>query len=51
MASMTALKRWGSGLVKIALLLAGLGATYGISAILSLQMALNTREVEVPNLR
>jgi len=48
---MTALKRWGSGLVKIALLLAGLGATYGLSAILSLQMALNTREVEVPNLR
>ena len=51
MAAATPLKKWGLGLAKVVVLLGALGATYGLFTLVSLQLALKSREVSVPNLR
>ena len=51
MAAESPLKKWALGVGKIVVLLGALGATFGLFALLTLQMALKTREVDVPNLR
>ena len=44
------LTQWALGLGKLGLLLGALGVTFGIFAIISLQLALRSREVPVPSL-
>ena len=51
MSAVEPLKKWGLGLVKVGVLLGALGATYGLFAMVSLQLALKSREVPVPSLR
>ena len=51
MAAESPLKKWALGVGKIVVLLGALSATFGLFALLTLQMALKTREVDVPNLR
>ena len=51
MAAKSPLNKWALGVGKIVVLLGALGATYGLFALLALQMALENREVGVPNLR
>ena len=51
MAAETPLKKWGIGLARIVVILGALGATYGLFTLVSLQLALKSREVAVPSLR
>ena len=51
MAAKTPLKKWGLELAKLVVLLGALGATYGLFTLVSLQLALKSREVAVPSLR
>ena len=51
MAVKAPLKKWAFGVGKLVALLGALGATYGLFAMVSLQLALKSREVPVPSLR
>ena len=51
MAAQAPLKKWTFGVGKLVALLGALGATYGLFAMVSLQLALQSREVPVPSLR
>ena len=51
MAATAPLKKWTFGVGKLVVLLGALGATYGLFAMVSLQLALKSREVPVPSLR
>ena len=51
MAAKVPLRKWVLGLGKLVVLLGALGATYGLFAMVSLQLALKSREVPVPSLR
>ena len=51
MAAKAPLGRWALGVGKLVVLLGALGVTYGLFAMVSLQLALRNREVPVPSLR
>ena len=50
MAAKTRLKKWVLGVGKLVVLLGALAVTFGLFTIVSLQLALKSREVPVPNL-
>jgi serine/threonine-protein kinase len=51
MAAKSPLKKWALGVGRTVVLLGALGGTFGLFALFALQIALETREVDVPNLR
>jgi len=51
MAAKAPLKKWALGVGKLVVLLGALGTTYGVFTMVSLQLALKSREVPVPSLR